>query len=83
MNSCEPGLGTSPGDGIDGLVPVTCATVAGPRVAANSAMKRKQRRMRKANRDVGVRAAFLAAFVVRSFYDLAIRRRKPGPARWP
>jgi len=27
--------------------------------------------------------AFCVAFVVRSFYDLAIRRCKPGPVRWP
>jgi hypothetical protein len=27
--------------------------------------------------------AFCLAFVARSFYDLAIRRCKPGPARWP
>jgi hypothetical protein len=27
--------------------------------------------------------AFCVAFVARSFYDLAIRRCKPGPARWP
>jgi len=52
-------------------------------MAANSDLKRKQRRSRKGKRDAGVRVAFLAAFVVRSFYDLAIRRCKPGPARWP
>jgi len=27
--------------------------------------------------------AYCVAFVARSFYDLAIRRCKPGPARWP
>jgi hypothetical protein len=27
--------------------------------------------------------AFCVAFVARTFYDLAIRRCKPGPARWP
>jgi hypothetical protein len=27
--------------------------------------------------------AYCVAFVARSFFDLAIRRCKPGPARWP
>ncbi len=27
--------------------------------------------------------AYCVAFVARSFYDLAIRRCKPGPAKWP
>lgn len=83
MNAWETCSGTSPGDGVDGLVAGTCVTVAGPRVAANSGMKRKPRRMRNGKRDAAARVAFLAAFVVRSFYDLAIRRCKPGPARWP
>ena len=82
MNACETSPGTSPGD-IDRLMAGTCVTVAGARVAANSGMKRKPRRVRNARRDAAARVAFLAAFVMRSVYDLAIRRRKPGPARWP
>jgi hypothetical protein len=27
--------------------------------------------------------AYCIAFIARSFYDLAIRRCKPGPVRWP
>jgi hypothetical protein len=27
--------------------------------------------------------AYCVAFVARSFYDVAIRRCKPGPAKWP
>jgi hypothetical protein len=83
MNACESGLGSAPGDGVDGLVPGTCTTVVGPHAAANCGMKRKPRRKRKAQRSAGARAAFLAGFVVRSFYDLAIRRCKPGPVKWP
>jgi hypothetical protein len=84
MNACESGPGSVPGDGIDGLASGACVTaVAGPRMAANSGTKHKQRRRREGKREAGARVAFLAAFVVRSFYDLAIRRCKPGPARWP
>ncbi|HEY2395042.1 MAG TPA: hypothetical protein VGH81_03535 [Rudaea sp.] len=83
MNARESGLGSSPGDGIDGLGPSGCVTVVGPRAAANSAMKRKQRRTRRKKLDARARAVFLAGFVVRSFYYLAIRRCKPGPVRWP
>jgi hypothetical protein len=83
VNACETSPCTSPGDGIDGLMAGTCVTVAGSRVAANSGMKRKPRRARNARRGAAAHVAFLVAFVVRSFYDLAIRRCKPGPARWP
>lgn len=83
MNACETGNGVAPVDGIDRLAAGTCVTVTGGRVAANSGMKRQPRRLRSARGDAAARVAFLAAFVVRSVYDLAIRRRKPGPARWP
>jgi hypothetical protein len=83
MNARESGLGSSPGDGIDALVPGTCVTVHGPRTAANAGIKRKPRRKRNGRHHAAVNATFLAAFVLRSFYDLAIRRCKPGPVRWP
>ena len=83
MNARETGLGPAPGDGIDGLTPGTCVTINAPRAAANASIKCKPRRKRNGGRHAGARAAFLAAFVLRSFYDLAIRRSKPGPVRWP
>ena len=47
---------------------------------------RRKRRLRRQQPDASVAPgvfAYCVAFVARSFYDLAIRRCKPGPARWP
>jgi hypothetical protein len=37
----------------------------------------------KAGAAAPTRLRFYAAFALRTFYDLAILRRKPGPVRWP
>jgi len=63
-------------------VSLGCACADDPRCRVASPPRRSQRPAARPVNGAGRIGSFVM-FVLRTFYVLAIRRCKPGPARWP